>query len=141
MRKIKLYLFIVVILSIMGGGLNSLHSQLYTLKNADSTVVDKTLGSKYTYTYLYINSVRPSGDDSLRIFTYNSALGTWMDAKLINITLNTETTSGSPITIRGTNYIFAFYELYLSGFKVVRTNWVSGNDTTLTVYAKNVGSR
>ena len=141
MKRLNLYIFIVLLLSIMVGSANSLHSQLYTLKNGDSTVVDKTLSSKYTYTYLYVNSVRPSGTDSLRIYTYNSALGTWMDAKLINLTLNTETTSGSPILLSGVNYIFAMYEMYLSGIKVVRANWVSGNDTTLTVYVKNVGSK
>ena len=113
-------------------------SQNYTLKNSDSTVAITNLGAKYEYTFLYFTSTRGTGTDSVKIYNYVPSLNTWIPSKLINLTMNTETTAGSIIPL-SSQVVYAFYELYLHGIKIVRTNWVHGNDTTLYVFVKNIG--
>lgn len=128
----------VILLILIGGAFAPSYSQKEILQDADSTYENKTMGNKFQYTYLYINSVRSTGNDSLMVYTYNPATNGWVAAKLINLTLNTETTAGSPIIISNTTYIFAFYELFLSGFKIVRTNFVGGNDDRIYMFIKNI---
>lgn len=134
----RIAFLIVILLILIGGAFAPSYSQKDTLRDADSTYENKTMGNKFAYTYLYINSVRTSGNDSLMIYTYNPGTNGWIPAKLINLTLNTETTAGSPIVISNTTNIFAFYEMFLYGFKIVRTNFVGGNDDRIYLFIKNI---
>lgn len=136
----RIAFLIVILLILIGGAFAPSYSQKDTLRNADSTYENKTLGNKFKYTYLYINSERSTGNDSLMVYTYNPGTNGWVAAKLIDLTSNTETTAGSPIILSNTTHIFAFYELFLYGFKIVRTNFVGGNDDKIYIFIKNIQS-
>lgn len=123
------------------GSITPLYSQSHRFLDKDTTYTITTLNAQQPFTFLYFENPdsATSYTDSVMAYTYNPSLKTWIPAKLINISENTETTAGSPILLTdGIKKVFAFYELYLYGFKVRRLNTVVNNNP-LYMFAKSTG--
>lgn len=137
---IKVVILLIIVLG--GFSITPLYSQSFNVLSGDTVKSKTDLKGQYLYSFVYLtmnDTVAADQVDSLQVFAYHPIQKSWIPARMINLTDNVDIAPSTSILITtATPKILAFYELYIYGWKIVKTNTVRNDGNTL-IFNKNVG--